>query len=74
LVRGFIRPGGRSLASDRLTRLETSSGVYNVTYLERFRVRPDSWVRLKDIDPAFKDHHVSHEAAAKEIAHYQQSR
>jgi PPK2 family polyphosphate:nucleotide phosphotransferase len=42
-----------------------------VNYLDRFRVRPGSGVKLKDIDPAFKDRHKSHKQAAEEIAHYQ---
>jgi PPK2 family polyphosphate:nucleotide phosphotransferase len=42
-----------------------------VNYLERFRVRPGAKVKLDDIDPAFKDHHESHEDAATEIEHYQ---
>ena len=36
-------------------------------YLNRFRVRPGDKVRLKDIDPGFKDHHESHKKAAEEI-------
>jgi len=42
-----------------------------VSYLERFRVSPGASVKLKDIDPAFKDHHTDHAQAAEEIAHYQ---
>ena len=42
-----------------------------MNYLERFRVRPGAKVKLDDIDPAFKDHHESHEDAATEIEHYQ---
>jgi len=41
-----------------------------VNYFERFKVRPGSQVKLKDIDPAFKDDHESHEGAAAEIARY----
>jgi PPK2 family polyphosphate:nucleotide phosphotransferase len=41
-----------------------------VNYFERFRVRPGSRVKLKDIDPAFKDRHESHEDAAAEIEQY----
>jgi polyphosphate kinase 2 (PPK2 family) len=41
-----------------------------VNYLERFRVAPGSRVRLKDVDPAFKDRHESHQDAAEEIEHY----
>lgn len=36
-------------------------------YLNRFRVHPGEKVRLKDIDPGFKDHHESHKKAAEEI-------
>ena len=41
-------------------------------YMERFRVLPSTRVKLKDIDPTFKDHHEGHKEAAKEISHYQQ--
>ncbi|HUJ52869.1 MAG TPA: polyphosphate kinase 2 family protein [Steroidobacteraceae bacterium] len=41
-----------------------------MSYLEQFKVRPGSAVRLKDVDPAFKDHHQSREAAEKEIEQY----
>jgi PPK2 family polyphosphate:nucleotide phosphotransferase len=43
-----------------------------VNYLERFKVQPGTTVKLKDIDPAFKDRHESHEQATEEITHYQQ--
>ena len=36
-------------------------------YANRFRVAPGSDVKLKDIDPGFKDHHKSHKEAAEEI-------
>jgi PPK2 family polyphosphate:nucleotide phosphotransferase len=36
-------------------------------YLDRFRVHPGDKVRLKDIDPGFKDHHENHKTAADEI-------
>ena len=36
-------------------------------YINRFRVAPGSKVKLKDIDPGFKDHHESHKEAAEEI-------
>ncbi len=39
-------------------------------YLERFKVAPGSKVKLKDIDPAFKDGHKSHKSATDEIEHY----
>ncbi len=42
-----------------------------MNYLDRFRVLPGANVELKDIDPAFKDNHESHEEAAEEIQHYQ---
>jgi hypothetical protein len=32
-----------------------------VKYVNRFRVTPGSKVKLKDIDPGFKDDHASHE-------------
>jgi len=43
-----------------------------VSYRETFRVPPGTRVRLKDIDPAFKDRHESHLDAVSEIEHYQQ--
>jgi len=42
-----------------------------VNYFEHFRIKPDAVVRLKDIDPAFTDHHESHETATEETEHYQ---
>jgi PPK2 family polyphosphate:nucleotide phosphotransferase len=36
-------------------------------YGNRFRVAPGSKVKLKDIDPGFKDHHKSHNEAAEEL-------
>lgn len=36
-------------------------------YIDQFRVRPGDKVRLKDIDPGFKDEHESHKKAAEEI-------
>jgi PPK2 family polyphosphate:nucleotide phosphotransferase len=41
-----------------------------MNYLQRFKVRPGSRVKLQDIDPAFKDGYESHEAAEEEIAHF----
>jgi PPK2 family polyphosphate:nucleotide phosphotransferase len=38
-----------------------------VNYLERFKVQPGSAVRLKDIDPGFKDQHEGREDADKEL-------
>jgi PPK2 family polyphosphate:nucleotide phosphotransferase len=35
-------------------------------------VPPGTAVKLKDIDPSFKNHHEGHKEAAKEIEHYQQ--
>jgi len=42
-----------------------------VNYLQQFRVLPGSKVKLKEIDPAYKDEHQSREQAAEGIAHYQ---
>ena len=42
-----------------------------MSYLERFRVVPGTRVKLKDIDPAFKDHYESHKTATEEIDNYQ---
>lgn len=41
-----------------------------MNYIERFGVNPGARVKLEDIDPACKDRHESHEAAAEEIEHY----
>jgi PPK2 family polyphosphate:nucleotide phosphotransferase len=41
-------------------------------YLERFKVTPGKRLKLKDIDPDFKDKHENHKQAEVEIAHYQQ--
>lgn len=41
-------------------------------YLERFRVKPGSKVKLKDFDPGFKDKHENHKDATDEIAKYSQ--
>jgi PPK2 family polyphosphate:nucleotide phosphotransferase len=38
-----------------------------VSYLDQFRIKPGATVKLKDIDPAFKDRHESHEDALEEI-------
>jgi PPK2 family polyphosphate:nucleotide phosphotransferase len=43
-----------------------------MNYLERFRVKPGTKIRLKDIDSGFKDRHESHRDAVEEIEHYQQ--
>ena len=43
-----------------------------MNYVERFRVPPGTTVKLKDIDPRFKNHHEGHKEAAKDIEHYQQ--
>jgi len=37
--------------------------------INRFRVAPGSKIKLKDIDPSFKDHHANHKDAANEIEH-----
>jgi PPK2 family polyphosphate:nucleotide phosphotransferase len=42
-----------------------------MNYLQRFKVKPGSKVKLKRIDPSFQDGHESPESAAEEIAHYQ---
>ncbi len=42
-----------------------------MNYAEKFRVKPGAKVKLKEIDPAFKDGHASHDTAAEEIDHYQ---
>jgi PPK2 family polyphosphate:nucleotide phosphotransferase len=41
-----------------------------MNYLEQFKVAPGSRVRLRDVDPAFKDRHKSHQDAVEEIEHY----
>ncbi len=43
-----------------------------MSYLERFRVRPGTRVRLADSDPSFKNRHESQEATAAEIEQYRQ--
>jgi PPK2 family polyphosphate:nucleotide phosphotransferase len=43
----------------------------NVGYLEQFKVLPGTRVKLKDIDPAFKDGYRDHDAADEEIAQLQ---
>ncbi len=50
--------------------VETLEGRAGMNYLERFKVEPGSKVKLKDVDPSFKDGHESHESAAEETAHY----
>jgi polyphosphate kinase 2 (PPK2 family) len=42
-----------------------------VNYLQRFKVLPGSRVKLKDVDPGFKDAYKDHDAAEKEIAQLQ---
>jgi PPK2 family polyphosphate:nucleotide phosphotransferase len=42
-----------------------------MNYLQRFKVQPGSRVKLKDIDPGFKDGYESHEAADEEIVQFQ---
>lgn len=41
-----------------------------MNYLERFKVAPGTRVRLKEIDPAFKDQHENHKDATEEIEQY----
>jgi hypothetical protein len=38
-----------------------------VKYVNRFKVAPGSKVKLKDIDPGFRDHYESHKDSAEEI-------
>lgn len=38
-----------------------------MNYSQHFRVPPGTKVKLKDIDPGFKDLHESHKAAVEEI-------
>ena len=40
-------------------------------YVKRFRVAPGSKVKLKDVDPGFKDHHKGHKEAAEEMEQHQ---
>jgi len=47
------------------------SGRCDVKYINRFRIEPDSKVKLKDIDPGFTDGRESHKQAAEEIEHDQ---
>ena len=42
-----------------------------MNYLQQFKVLPGTKVKLKDIDPAFKDGYESHAAADEEIAQFQ---
>jgi PPK2 family polyphosphate:nucleotide phosphotransferase len=42
-----------------------------MTNANRFRVAPGAKVKLKDIDPGFKDSHENRQDAADEIEHYQ---
>ncbi len=42
-----------------------------MNYVERFKVQPGTEVKLKDIEPSFKDRHDGHKEAAEEIEHYQ---
>lgn len=43
-----------------------------MNYLERFKVSPGARVKLKEIDPSFKDGHESHKSAAEELGIYQE--
>jgi PPK2 family polyphosphate:nucleotide phosphotransferase len=40
---------------------------FEMKYFNRFRVAPGGTVKLKDIDPGFKDYHASHKKATEEI-------
>jgi polyphosphate kinase 2 (PPK2 family) len=41
-------------------------------YRKQFVVDPGHRLCLKDIDPAYKGHHETHETAAAELEHYRQ--
>jgi PPK2 family polyphosphate:nucleotide phosphotransferase len=43
-----------------------------VDYRDKLIVKPGHKLRLKDIDPAFKGHHETHESALQELEHYRQ--
>jgi PPK2 family polyphosphate:nucleotide phosphotransferase len=43
-----------------------------LNYLDHFKVSPGTKVKLKDVDPGFKDRHESHQEALAEIQQYQQ--
>jgi PPK2 family polyphosphate:nucleotide phosphotransferase len=43
-----------------------------MNYVKQFRVQPGTRVKLKDIDPAFKDRHKNRKQAEDEIKHYQE--
>jgi polyphosphate kinase 2 (PPK2 family) len=43
-----------------------------VDYRDKLIVEPGHKLRLKDIDPAFKGHHETHESAVQELEHYRQ--
>jgi PPK2 family polyphosphate:nucleotide phosphotransferase len=56
----------------RKTRIAASAATESdMNYLEMFKVAPGSKVKLREIDPGFKDAHESHDSAAEEIAQYQ---
>jgi hypothetical protein len=42
-----------------------------VNYLQRFKVSPGTKVKLKEVDPSFKDGRETHESAVGETALYQ---
>jgi PPK2 family polyphosphate:nucleotide phosphotransferase len=42
-----------------------------MNYLQRFKVSPGGKIRLKEVDPSFKDGHESRESAAEETAYDQ---
>lgn len=56
----------------RCIRLRLQERKLEMNDLQRFKVAPGAQVKLKDVDPDFKDGHESHQAAAEEIAHYQE--
>ncbi len=41
-------------------------------YLEKFRVKPGTNVKLSDLDPGYKNHHEGHKDAAKEMEQYRE--
>jgi PPK2 family polyphosphate:nucleotide phosphotransferase len=51
---------------------EVQVEAISMNYRKQFLVKPGKKVKLKNIDPAFKGHHETHETAAPELEHYQQ--
>jgi polyphosphate kinase 2 (PPK2 family) len=44
----------------------------NAEFAKQFRVAPGERVKLRDIDPGYRDSHANRTAAADKIAQYQQ--